>query len=427
MRRQVEQGIGRLELPRWHGRPMRIDLGAPRPNVQEVQQRAPGKNVRGRWCQLESRRDRLDGREAFVGSAEGRQIERGRRPEQDAIARLGLDELFRTVPRVGPEAVHDGQIGPRDHGEIRADVAIREGWRPARARDGRPDALVRRDFPHQPRRGQQAPAPERIVFELRPQRQRQPSADLDFVLHERVEGLGRPGGQLDGQRIGGRDIDVTIPGAEHQAVSRAETHAVLSVDIARAFGKLHDPLVPVRVRVVALDLNHVAVIPGSRPAAEDRAFARVRDAIGGRCPAHFQTRQLQPSGPRLIRREMSLRQHGVRSTRSVDAEPVGEGMPPVVEHLGARAQGVVVSGPLGEHAIRGAACRSAVTHARASALKGPRARIHGHALRFSRRTRDHVDHAVDGVGAPDRATRSTNDLDAVDIRNHQILQVPEHA
>src|SRR5260370_22293303 len=39
---------------------------------------------------------------------------------------------------------------------------------------------------------------------------------------------------------------------------------------------------------------------------------------------------------------------------------------------------------------------------------------------------DDVDDAVHGIGAPDRATRSADDLDALDVLQRHVLLVPEH-
>ncbi len=49
-----------------------------------------------------------------------------------------------------------------------------------------------------------------------------------------------------------------------------------------------------------------------------------------------------------------------------------------------------------------------------------------HALRLARRLGDHVDHAVHRVGAPRRAARSADHLDAFDVLEHDVLRLPEH-
>ena len=41
--------------------------------------------------------------------------------------------------------------------------------------------------------------------------------------------------------------------------------------------------------------------------------------------------------------------------------------------------------------------------------------------------RDDVDHAIDGVRSPERAARTANDFDAVQIFDDCVLLVPEHA
>lgn len=51
---------------------------------------------------------------------------------------------------------------------------------------------------------------------------------------------------------------------------------------------------------------------------------------------------------------------------------------------------------------------------------------HEHAARFTSRTRDDVDHAVDGVDAPERAPRAADDLDPLDVLEHHVLLIPEN-
>src|SRR5690606_33775338 len=53
---------------------------------------------------------------------------------------------------------------------------------------------------------------------------------------------------------------------------------------------------------------------------------------------------------------------------------------------------------------------------------------HGQAALGGRgRARGDVDDAVDGVHAPQGAARTTDDLDALDVFQHQVLHVPEYA
>ena len=48
-------------------------------------------------------------------------------------------------------------------------------------------------------------------------------------------------------------------------------------------------------------------------------------------------------------------------------------------------------------------------------------------LRVARVSRDDVDDAVDGVGAPERGARPANHLDAIDVAENVVLHVPEDA
>ena len=57
----------------------------------------------------------------------------------------------------------------------------------------------------------------------------------------------------------------------------------------------------------------------------------------------------------------------------------------------------------------------------------PRRDVDERALRLRGALADHVDHAVDRVGAPDAAARPANDLDSVDIEERHVLRLPEHA
>ena len=50
--------------------------------------------------------------------------------------------------------------------------------------------------------------------------------------------------------------------------------------------------------------------------------------------------------------------------------------------------------------------------------------IHHAALSVTGFLRDDVDNAVNGVRSPDGAARTADDLDAIDVREHEILDVP---
>ncbi len=54
----------------------------------------------------------------------------------------------------------------------------------------------------------------------------------------------------------------------------------------------------------------------------------------------------------------------------------------------------------------------------------PAARRHQRPLRIFRALRDHVDHAVHRVRTPNRAPRSSDYLDPVDVLHHRVLHVP---
>src|SRR5205823_12903946 len=54
-------------------------------------------------------------------------------------------------------------------------------------------------------------------------------------------------------------------------------------------------------------------------------------------------------------------------------------------------------------------------------------RGHEKPLRLVGALRAHADDAVDGVRAPERSTRTADDLDGVDVLEHHVLPVPEHA
>src|SRR3954453_8910290 len=53
----------------------------------------------------------------------------------------------------------------------------------------------------------------------------------------------------------------------------------------------------------------------------------------------------------------------------------------------------------------------------------------GHQGALSRRGRlgDDVDHAIDGIGPPQRGAGSADHLDPVDVFQHRVLEFPEHA
>ena len=84
-------------------------------------------------------------------------------------------------------------------------------------------------------------------------------------------------------------------------------------------------------------------------------------------------------------------------------------------------------GDLGVGAIGPAPRGSAVPDRDAAALERAAAGAHEEAGRIGGRPRDDVDDAVDGVGAPDRAARTADHFDAIDVLEHQVFGVPEHA
>ncbi len=55
------------------------------------------------------------------------------------------------------------------------------------------------------------------------------------------------------------------------------------------------------------------------------------------------------------------------------------------------------------------------------------ARAHQSTLRVLGALADDVDHAVDGIGAPEGSARAADDLDPLHVLQHHVLLVPEHA
>src|SRR5665213_898872 len=53
--------------------------------------------------------------------------------------------------------------------------------------------------------------------------------------------------------------------------------------------------------------------------------------------------------------------------------------------------------------------------------------FHVHAFAVGRTASDDVDHAIDGIGAPQRAARTADDFDAGDVFEKVVLDVPEDA
>ncbi len=70
--------------------------------------------------------------------------------------------------------------------------------------------------------------------------------------------------------------------------------------------------------------------------------------------------------------------------------------------------------------------RSAVARA-VAALEVAASRVRVPALGIRGSPRDHVDHAVDGVRAPQCRPRTADHLDALDVLEHDVLGIPEHA
>ena len=168
--------------------------------------------------------------------------------------------------------------------------------------------------------------------------------------------------------------------------------------------------------------------PRARPARKDTCLVGMRYAIGRRCGTRREARQRQPSRPRAVCRERGP----ARETREHPRDQ--STLTPLVEECQLSDRGIrpPARSPRVPRAcentlIGGVAECPAIPDAHACAREGACAEPQVQALLLSGRTRNDGDDAVDGVGAPGHASRTANDLDAVDVRHHHFVQVPEHS
>jgi hypothetical protein len=198
-------------------------------------------------------------------------------------------------------------------------------------------------------------------------------------------------------------------------VSRAERDRVLRVDVEHVdVVRELERHAPVLATVVGLDGEARRGRSRGRPAPLQREVDKfARRAVGKLVAALQRAAEEHPVGAPSI---------AAVDAKSRLAEPAG-----VAGSSATREALVTQIGEPAEDTPRGAAARPAIAHVGQRALFGARRDVHVGAGRVARVARDDVDDAVDGVGAPQRCAGTADDLDAIDVLEHVVDRVPEHA
>ena len=176
--------------------------------------------------------------------------------------------------------------------------------------------------------------------------------------------------------------------------------------------------------IVRLEREVRARAEAARPAAE-KVGAREVGVLGQDGPEGGPEDRHRGPLPALPRIDVSLNAERIARARVPVRPESALPRPPGVVLGAARIEAGVTVEPLAVAPIvEVLADAPPVADAAEGALLGAAASGREAALRLSRALRDDVDHAVDGVGAPERAARAADDLDAVDVLEERVLDLP---
>src|SRR2546430_2036378 len=209
-------------------------------------------------------------------------------------------------------------------------------------------------------------------------------------------------------------IRAAMPAAPDHGMPRAKAQPMLKLDIeyvqplfegARNFA--------LGVVEIGLHLHAVASRELPRPARQ-QVPARDPDIAGGR-------RIDRAAVCVALQRECAGRRSPIRPKARLAAVPA------VVGRSAVGPQGTVAVGDLAVDPKRAVLAQVSALPRRGAALQVPGSRREQSALRFRGAPGDHVDHAVDRVGAPQRRARAADHLDPVDVFEQRVLRVPKDA
>src|SRR5207245_8876328 len=164
---------------------------------------------------------------------------------------------------------------------------------------------------------------------------------------------------------------------------------------------------------IGLDLHAVASRELPRPAGKHVA-ARDADIAGG-CLVD------RAAVGVALQRECAGRRSPIRPKARLAAVPA------VVGRSAVGPQGTVAVGDLAVDPKRAVLAQLSALPRRGAALQVPGSRREQSALRFRGAPGDHVDHAVDRVGAPQRRARAADPLDPAAVFEQRVLRVPTDA
>jgi hypothetical protein len=200
---------------------------------------------------------------------------------------------------------------------------------------------------------------------------------------------------------------------------------VLHVDID-GLGALADELFTVVEVVEHLRRPMTALQPVALPAAEEVAADDVDVVLLSPEEGSLQLRQLDPVG-HVAERHLALQVDGIQGA-ALPVEPApGSDRRPLVSGVAICAVGGGVrAGELEVATVLAAVGRPAVPEAEIGALLGARRSLDEGALGVGGVLGDDVDDAVDGIRPPEGCPRSADDLDALDVGQHDVELLPVH-
>jgi len=201
---------------------------------------------------------------------------------------------------------------------------------------------------------------------------------------------------------------------------------ILRFDVDGPPVEIGDRLLPVRDVDEPLELQDRATLPRVRQAAEDVSALRVRVIGRDRQPGRCLRIEVLPKCVRSADRQGALDQECAGPCRPVGAKSRRHRVGLVAGADARSGQPGLAAGPLREHPI--ARCpECAAVAGGALPAREPAIDAAESALGVGGGLRDDIDHAVHRIGAPDRRARSADDFYPLDVIDHHVLFVPEHA
>src|SRR5439155_21210973 len=279
-------------------------------------------------------------------------------------------------------------------------------WRANGPRGGAPHGVLRARGPENPAARLDLEAAEVVVLELGSHGDPEAVRDeREFVLHEGAEEVEIPVGRIepDARNALGPIAVETVAEAPDDCLPRGQPVSVLEIEVAGVLDLEEARVAAVRMVIVRLEREVRARAEAARPAAE-KVGAREVGVLGQDGPEGGPEDRHRGPLPALPRIDVSLNAERIARARVPVRPESALPRPPGVVLGAARIEAGVTVEPLAVAPIvEVLADAPPVADAAEGALLGAAASGREAALRLSRALRDDVDHAVDGVGAPERA------------------------